>query len=238
MKGKVSVIIPTIEGREHLLKRAVQSVKKQSYPDVEIVVVNEGKPAQEQRIIGIEKAKGEYIALLDDDDYWKHEKYLEKMISYMESNDLVMVSCAYYDERIKEVRIPKARNSSDLLVSFSNFETSATVFRKDAYQKAGGLDVRFKSEQNHDLFYRISKVGKFGVINEPMVVKGFTGEGIGTNRINKLQGYTLFHWKFKKDIIGLGVVKMLFMLSKFLLTVMMFVLVGNPTKLYEKVKIW
>ena len=238
----VSVIIPTINGREHLLERAVKSVKNQTYKNVEIIIVNEGKPAQEQRNIGVGGANGEYIAFLDDDDYWVDKKYLETMISYMErtkdmrKRKLAMLSCAYYDEKIGKIRVPKARNSTDLLISFSNFETSATVFRKDAYYDAGGLDIRFRSEQNHDLFYRISKVGKFGIIEKPMVVKGFIGSSIGTNRINKIQGYVMFHWKFRKDILKLPVEKLLFVLLKFIITFTVFVTFPNiRSMLYEKV---
>jgi len=231
---KVSVVIPTVEGREKLLKRALQHVEKQTYKNIEIIVVNEGLPAQEQRKIGIDRATGEYIALLDDDDYWIDNTYLETMVSYMEENGLVMASCTYYDERIGKDRTPKAHTSSDLLISFSNLETSATVFRRDAYYKAGGLDIRFKSEHNHDLFYRISKIGNFGVINKAMVVKGFTGEGIGTNRINKLQGYVLFHWKYKKDFINLPLKKLLFVLLKFIATIMLFMIIPNKrSTLYE-----
>jgi len=233
----VSVVIPTIKGREKLLKRAIASVKSQTYNNIELIVVDENKPAPKQRNIGMERAKGDYIAFLDDDDLWSPQK-IEKQMKVMESEGVDFVVCSYYDERINAVREPKARNSKDLLLSFSNFETSAILFKKELCNKIGGMDTRFKSEQNHELFYRFSKVGTFSIIKEPLMIKGYDGNNIGSNRINKLQGYTLFHWKFKKDILKMGITKTLFMLSKFLVTILLFILVGNPTKLYEKVKIW
>jgi len=232
----VSVIIPTIKDRKKLLERVIGSVKNQTYKNIEIIVVDEGKPAPEQRNIGIERAKGNYIAFLDDDDLWSPQK-IEKQMGVIESEGVDFVVCSYYDERINAIREPRARNSEDLLLSFSNFETSAILFKKDLYNKVGGMDTRFKSEQNHELFYRFSKVGTFSIIKEPLMIKGYDGNNIGSNRINKLQGYTLFHWKFKRDILKMGVTKTLFILSKFLITILLFMLVGNPTKLYEKVKI-
>ena len=109
---KVSVIIPTYNRFEYLLK-AVQSVKNQTYKNIEIIIVNDGSSQKEyynhkfedcivinleqnskarfghaspggyQRSVGMKIASGEYIAFLDDDDYWlpeKLEKQLEKMI--------------------------------------------------------------------------------------------------------------------------------------------------------------
>ena len=232
----VSVLIPTIKGREHFLERAVKSVKNQTYKNVEIIIVNEGKPAQEQRNIGVRRANGEYIAFLDDDDFWADQNYLSTMVDMLEKHGAVMASCAYFDERINKIRIPFAENTQDLLLSFSNIETSATIFTKDVYKKAGGVDMRLKSGHNHDLFYRISKLGKFITVYKSMVVKGFTGEGIGTSRINKIQGYVMFHWKFRKDILKLPVEKLLFVLLKFIITFTIFVTFPNiRSMLYEKV---
>jgi glycosyltransferase involved in cell wall biosynthesis len=89
---KVSVIIPTY-CRAALLEQAIASVRKQDFEDYEIIVVDDGSTddtrdrirefGDEVRYIyqnnqglsaarnkGLSAAKGEYIALLDDDDWW------------------------------------------------------------------------------------------------------------------------------------------------------------------------
>ncbi len=63
---KVSVIIPAVEGDPYL-EQCIQSVKDQTYKDVEIIVVKEGKERSEQRNIGIDRAKGRYLLFLDSD---------------------------------------------------------------------------------------------------------------------------------------------------------------------------
>ncbi|WP_148864356.1 glycosyltransferase family 2 protein [Marinobacter fonticola] len=94
----VSVIIPVFN-RAHLLRRTIDSVVAQSFPDFEVLLVddcsdddpaavvesfgdsrlrylrqpqNQGVAAARNR--GLREAKGEYIAFLDDDDEWFPEK--------------------------------------------------------------------------------------------------------------------------------------------------------------------
>jgi GT2 family glycosyltransferase len=94
--GLVSVVIPTFN-RARIIRRAIESAARQTYPHVEIVVVDDGSsddtPAllerlckEDPRIVyirqenrgvsgarntGIEAARGDYLALLDSDDRWK-----------------------------------------------------------------------------------------------------------------------------------------------------------------------
>lgn len=96
MKSKVTVVIPTINRGS--LARAVASVNDQSFRDYEIIIVDD---SQEQLVesenfqvlktgglAGVSKARNlgmshvgtEFIALLDDDDFW-HKEYLARQIS-------------------------------------------------------------------------------------------------------------------------------------------------------------
>lgn len=123
MRELVSVVITTYE-RTVTLKRAIESVLNQTYDNIEIIVVDDNKRSMIRekvkeivysferknirlicniqnlggalsRNVGIEAAKGEYIAFLDDDDEYVSEK-LEKQI-YCFSNskieNLALVYC-------------------------------------------------------------------------------------------------------------------------------------------------
>jgi glycosyltransferase involved in cell wall biosynthesis len=104
----VSIIIPTYK-RSEKLSRAILSVLKQSYSNIEVLVVSDNEPDDEYsknaqmtvdsfkdnrvklvlqehhkngaaaRNCGIKASKGELIAFLDDDDFWDRDK-LEKQV--------------------------------------------------------------------------------------------------------------------------------------------------------------
>jgi len=119
IKGKVSVIIPSYN-RFHYLMNAIKSVENQTYKNIEIIVVNDGSTQKEYyepknfqnvqiinidrkntinwggsrpavRNFGIDSSNGEFIAFLDDDDYWFPKK-IERQLQEMNKNN-VSFSC-------------------------------------------------------------------------------------------------------------------------------------------------
>lgn len=68
MKKKlVSIIIP-VKKKENI-DGLIESIKQSTYQDFEIIIINMGKERSEQRNIGITRAKGEFILILDSDQY-------------------------------------------------------------------------------------------------------------------------------------------------------------------------
>ena len=100
-KGKlpITVVIPTIPPREHLFKRALQSVKDQTY-EVEFVMqvdlLHEGSAATRNR--ALEKVKTPWVAFLDDDDelYPDHCEILYNHATKVEA-DIVYPGCIVLD---------------------------------------------------------------------------------------------------------------------------------------------
>lgn len=99
----VSVVIPT-RGRPDLVVRAVKSALAQTLADLEVIVVIDGVDCttqealaaigdsrlsifcnasplggSEARNVGIRNSRGEFIALLDDDDEWAPDKLLRQL---------------------------------------------------------------------------------------------------------------------------------------------------------------
>jgi glycosyltransferase involved in cell wall biosynthesis len=104
----ISCIVPT-RNRAELLPRTLDSVLEQTYPNLEVIVVDgastdgtdavldeyeadsevvttirkdEREGVSAARNEGIEAASGEYVAFLDDDDEWLPEK-LERQVDYL-----------------------------------------------------------------------------------------------------------------------------------------------------------
>ncbi|MGU3432766.1 glycosyltransferase family 2 protein [Actinomycetes bacterium M1A6_2h] len=102
MGPTVSVVIPTT-GRPSL-RNAAESALAQSYPPLEVIVVSDDASrldlpsdarittvlstervgASRARQLGIDAARGDVVALLDDDDVW-FERKLETQLSYAQS---------------------------------------------------------------------------------------------------------------------------------------------------------
>lgn len=98
--NRISVVIPTIQGRENYLEMAVNSVLEQSLRAYEILIVGnttirfESNPlvkqiftgrrqnAAEARNEGLKLSTGEVIAFLDDDDLWDRN-YLFESVEFL-----------------------------------------------------------------------------------------------------------------------------------------------------------
>lgn len=106
MNPLVSIIIPYYN-RQKKLQRAIDSIFGQTYPDFEIIIVDDNSKErlyfeQEKisyvrstknlgpgvsRNIGLKKAKGDYIVFLDSDDYWDKNFLISCVIAFKKSPD-------------------------------------------------------------------------------------------------------------------------------------------------------
>ncbi len=115
MPHVVSVIIPTYNHAGYV-SQTIESVLAQTYPNFEIVVVNDGSPDNTSDVLrpytnsgkivyieqqnagqaaarnrGLEEASGDFIAFLDDDDLWPPEKLAWQTAILREQPDVIGV---------------------------------------------------------------------------------------------------------------------------------------------------
>lgn len=111
----VSAVMPTCAGRENFARRQIKEFEKQTYPDKELIIVNQGHEwlttgnwpgITEVRVkpellngalhnIGDSLAQGKYIIRWDDDDIIAYSR-IEKMIIAVKESDAVAATYANY----------------------------------------------------------------------------------------------------------------------------------------------
>jgi glycosyltransferase involved in cell wall biosynthesis len=201
----VSAVIPTFN-RKAMVSRAIESVLGQSYANFELFVIDDGssdgteesirkyrdddrfhyfyqenKGQSAARNFGIGKSKGEFIALLDSDNYWLKDK-LKKQIEFLDGRkdiDILYSEIVPIDER-GEI-LPKRscqRFSGNILGNLlrANFVTNNTVLvKRKCFDEMGGFDEQLRYAEDYDLWLRLATRYRF--IYHPCEVACYCCEG-------------------------------------------------------------
>ena len=145
--GKVSIIVP-IYNVELYLEECIRSLTGQTYPNLEILLVDDGSTDDSGRIadsfvgtddriqvfhkengglssarnVGLEHATGDYLAFVDSDDYAAPE-YIEKLLGCLVENKADIVLCNF------NVSLKGRNEASERLTNYAD----RTVFTPDTY---------------------------------------------------------------------------------------------------------
>ena len=147
----------------------------------------------------INACDGKYVALLDSDDYWTSTDKLEKQISFLESNPLYSgsghQSMKIYDDKSAEESLFGAEKDCDYgildTITHRKFHTSSLVFRKDIWEKVGGIPTNISSNERA-IYPMVAIFGKIKYFKESMCVYRFTGKGL-TSRVDYIELETDFN---------------------------------------------
>lgn len=172
---KVSVIMPCYNDGKYI-REAIESVKNQTYPNIEIMVIDDGSEDNETcqilnglsedvcllrsehlrpagaRNLGISKATGKYILPLDSDDKID-ATYIEKCVNILNDNEKIGAVYCYADlfgEKCGRWRLPKY-SFKNMLVDNVVFVTA--MFRKEDWEKVGGFDTAMDSGMEDYAFW-------------------------------------------------------------------------------------
>ncbi len=193
MKPLVSVIIPTYN-RWSYLQMTIDSVLAQTYPHIEIIVVNDGSTDQTAEMLleysnrvrvisqtnqggtaarntGLSKARGTYITFLDHDDLMLPNK-LERQIALLEQYpEIAVAHCRWQYIGVQGNILDRIGplpegNLFQTLVLGCFLWSGAPVIRRDCFNHVGNFDTSIWSS-DWDMWLRLAKAGyKFGCVQE------------------------------------------------------------------------
>ena len=196
---KVSVVIPTYD-RIETLPRSLDSVINQTFPDWELIVVDDGSTDGTDKMIlrdypavrlhrqenggvssarnsGAALASGEWIAFLDSDDAWLPEK-LERQLSALANEPELRLS--HTDEiwirNGKRVNQPKgyAKSGGGIYLRclpLCCICPSSVLLRRDLFDVIGGFDETLAACEDYDLWLRITAREPVHYLDQALVRK-------------------------------------------------------------------
>ena len=193
---KVSVVIPSYNC-ELYIAETINSVLNQSHKNIELIVVDDGSTDRTREIVasfgpqvrliaqtnsgrcaarnlGIREAVGEYICLLDHDDYWFPDKLERQLAEFQQHPEAGGVYSSYIDwHRDAEGQFP-VPDSFDLAAYADGIDedlsgwiyhkflidiymlTSAAMFRAEVFEKCGVYDEALPYSEDWELWLRIA----------------------------------------------------------------------------------
>lgn len=194
--GSVSAIMAVYNPDPRFFRTALDSVLGQSYPVLELILVNDGgseafrshlpddprirvitkrnEGVAATRNVAISQCQGDYIAFLDQDDYWHPDK-LEKQLAMMLSpGEVCMVispvdiiddtGSTVLEKNTSKVAATYRQKTSegDFLLQLAEgnyiFSSTPLVHRK-VFERVGMFDIYTQPHDDWDMYLRIAFAG-------------------------------------------------------------------------------
>ena len=207
----VSIIIPT-KNSKIFLQACLESLKKQTYKNIEIIVVdnsstdttvaiakkytrnvfNKQPERSAQRNFGAKKARGKYIFFADS-DMVSSPNVIKECVSKLETNH-DMKALIIPEESFGEGFWAECKHLERSFYLGISFMEAARFFDKETFLKVKGYDESLVSGEDWYLSQKLEKIGKIGRIN----AKIFHNEGKLTylNSVSKKYYYAKHFAKY------------------------------------------
>ena len=197
MNPVVSIVISCFNHGQYLAD-AVQSVLRQTYSDVQVIVVDDGSTDETAEVsrafgsaityvrqknrglsaarnAGIKIAKGSFIGLLDADDCFYPIKVEKQLKLLLENPQLGLVYCGWAlvrdgDFVVLKTEIPNDKhNFVDELLTHSVFHVLCPLLRREVVELTGFFDENLTSCEDRDYWLRAARDGVgVGCVAEPL----------------------------------------------------------------------
>jgi glycosyltransferase involved in cell wall biosynthesis len=191
----VSVVVPTYR-HAGFVEETLASVFAQTFQDFEVIVINDGSPDEtaarlrpwvdagkiryeEQpnsgqsaaRNAGLRLARGEFIALLDDDDLWPEDK-LAWQVERLRSDPGIAVTYGYArgfgnNQAFRNPeKLGDAGHLKEILLRRNVIMSPGqALVRARDLQTIGGFDEEIRGADDWDLWVRLADCGRFDYVD-------------------------------------------------------------------------
>lgn len=218
----VSIIIPCYNDAQYI-EQAVQSALDQTYPYKEIIVVDDGSNVETKAVlkqlepkithlitqenqgqstarnVGIKAAKGEFILVLDSDDYFEPSFCEEAVAVFSTDATIKIVTCQatlLFSDNKKELYIPKGGDIKNFM--YGNCALGTSMFKKEDWKSASGYDETMRSGfEDWEFFIRLLKLGGTTFVIQKPLYTYRKREDSTTSKANKVR-YDLWNYIFTK----------------------------------------
>jgi len=183
---KISIVTPTYN-RVDSLKKTVDCIFKQTYKNIEYIIINDGsvdgteeylETIKHEAVIlnrensgqvntlnhGWELSSGEYITYLSDDDIL-YPQAIEKLMQEIVSNP--DVACVYPDANLIDINDVLVRKNvcketiyEDLIIKQHCFIGPGAIFRKDHYLQVGRWNSEYLIAPDREFWMRLGLLGQ------------------------------------------------------------------------------
>ena len=198
---RVSVIIPAYNAAA-FVQRAVDSVLAQTWQDLELLVVDDGSADDTVKLLGgygdrlclitqanggpaaarnrgLHAARGEFVAMLDADDWWEPGKLAEQVALLDASPDIGFCSTATRVVNGRGTTVGEwpctpqcAPLTEALFINSASIagSTSGVLVRRALLLEAGGFDTTLRGFEDPDLWIRLSARTSYACIPHALTV--------------------------------------------------------------------
>jgi glycosyltransferase involved in cell wall biosynthesis len=195
----VSVVIPVLNGAG-TLGAAIESVRRQTYQDHEVIVVDDGSTDDTPSVAetfgaavryvrqehggvgaarnrGIAEARGALVAFLDADDLWLPRK-LERQLAVLDaapSIDAVQCSAYLVDARLRVLGVRRCTPARDSCLDYLLLRNlpsvgSSAVIRRTRLEALGGFATDLVAIEDWDLVCRLARQGRLRSLADVLVL--------------------------------------------------------------------
>lgn len=170
----------------HFLGDAIESALAQTYPHVEIIVVDDGSPDNASKVAarypharylrqenqgssaarntGIRESKGDYLVFLDADDKLLPHA-LETNLRYLSSHHECVLASGHYlmiaadGSPLSTPPQPHIKREHYVRLLYSNFIgcPAIAMYRREAFETVGDFNIALKAAEDYEMYLRVAR---------------------------------------------------------------------------------